>query len=252
MTKQEALFIYLLRQADNALILGHRLSEWSSNAPILEEDLALTNIALDHLGRAQALYKYAAEVEGTGRTEDDLVYKRAERQYRNILLVELPNGDFAMTIARQFFISTFELMFLEELAKSKDEILSGLGAKCIKEVKYHWRHSYDWLLRLGDGTDESHARMQTAVNELWMYTGEMFEQDEVEKDLIQANIACDTSALKEKWIAKVTNALTEATLTTPPIGYNQTGGRNGVHSENLGFILAELQYLPRAYPDATW
>jgi ring-1,2-phenylacetyl-CoA epoxidase subunit PaaC len=252
MTKQEALFTYVVRQADNALILGHRLSEWSSNAPYLEEDLALANIALDLLGRAQALYRYACEVEGKGRTEDDLVYKRAERQFLNVLLVEQPNGDFAMTIARQIFISAYELLFLEELSKSKDETLSALAVKCHKEVKYHWRHACDWLLRLGDGTEESHERMQQGIDELWMYTGEMFEIDEVEAALIEEGIAADNSSLYERWNQKVSDAIKEATLNRPSDGYMQTGGRKGVHTENLGFILAEMQYLPRAYPDAKW
>jgi ring-1,2-phenylacetyl-CoA epoxidase subunit PaaC len=252
MTKQEALFKYVIRLADNALILGHRLSEWSSFAPILEEDLALTNIALDLLGRAQALYKYAAEIEGKGRTEDDLVYKRAERQFFNVLLVEQPNGDFASTIARQIFNSAYELLFLEELSKSKDATLSALAIKCLKEVRYHWRHAHDWLLRLGDGTEESHERMQRGVDDLWMFTGELFEIDEVEAILIEEGIAADNSSVYEAWNTMVTDAIKEATLKRPADGYMQTGGRNGVHSENLGFILAEMQYLPRAYPDAKW
>jgi len=252
MTKQEALFKYVIRLADNALVLGHRLSEWSSYAPILEEDLALTNIALDQIGRAQALYKYAAEIEGKGRTEDDLVYKRAERQFLNVLLVEQPNGDFALTIARQIFNSAYELLFLEELSKSKDATLSALATKCLKEVRYHWRHAHDWLLRLGDGTEEGHERMQRGIDELWMYTGELFEIDEVEAMLIEDEIAVDNSALQEAWNRMVSDAIKEATLTRPADGYMQTGGRNGVHSESLGFILAEMQYLPRAYPDAKW
>jgi ring-1,2-phenylacetyl-CoA epoxidase subunit PaaC len=252
MTKQETLFTYTIRLADNALILGHRLSEWSSYAPILEEDLALTNIALDLIGRAQALYKYAAQIEGKGRTEDDIVYKRAERKYLNVLLLEQPNGDFAMTIARQIFNSTYELQLFEALSKSKDETLAGLAVKCLKEVKYHWRHAYDWLLRLGDGTEESHSRMQKGIDDLWMFTGELFEIDEVEAMLIEEGIAIDNSALYEKWNAVVTDAITKATLIRPADGYMQTDGRNGVHTESLGFILAEMQYLPRAYPDAKW
>ena len=252
MTKQEALFKYTLRLGDNSLILGHRLSEWSSYAPILEEDLALTNIALDLIGRAQALLKYAAEIEGKGRTEDDLVFKRAERQFLNVLLLEQPNGDFAMTIARQIFNSGFELLLFEELSKSKDEMLASLAIKCLKEVKYHWRHAYDWLQRLGDGTDESHERMQKAVDDLWMFTGELFEIDEVETILINEGIAVDTRLLHDKWLAKISDAITTATLTHPDEGYMQTGGRIGIHTENLGFILAEMQYLPRAYPDAKW
>ncbi len=252
MTKQEALFTYTLRLADNALILGHRLSEWSSYAPILEEDLALTNIALDLIGRAQALYKYAAQIEGKGRTEDDIVYKRVERKYLNVLLLEQSNGDFAMTIARQIFNSAYELQLFEALSKSKNETLASLAVKCLKEVKYHWRHAYDWLQRLGDGTEESHSRMQKGIDDLWMFTGEMFEIDEVETMLIEEGIAVDNSSLYQKWNVVVTDAITNATLTRPTDGYMQTGGRKGVHTENLGFILAELQYLPRAYPDATW
>ncbi|MDP4219991.1 MAG: 1,2-phenylacetyl-CoA epoxidase subunit PaaC [Bacteroidota bacterium] len=253
MTKQEALFTYLLRLGDNALVMGHRLSEWSSFAPILEEDLALTNIALDHIGRAQALLKYAAEIEGKGRTEDDLAYKRPERQFLNVLLVEQPNGDFASTIARQIFHSAFELQLFEALSKSKDETLSGLAARCLKEVKYHWRHAFDWLQRLGDGTEESHERMQKGIDDLWMYSGELFEIDDVEAMLIEEGIAVDNSAFYDKWNALISEALSSATITRPEEGaYMQTGGRKGVHTENLGFILAEMQYLPRAYPDAKW
>jgi len=252
MTKQEALFTYTIRLADNALILGHRLSEWSSYAPILEEDLALTNIALDLIGRAQALYKYAAQIEGKGRGEDDLVYKRAERKFLNDLLLEQPNGDFAVTIARQIFNSAYELQLFEALSKSKDETLAALAVKCLKEVKYHWRHAYDWLQRLGDGTEESHSRMQKGIDDLWMFTGELFEIDEVEMMLIEEGIAVDNSALYQKWNTVVTDAITNATLARPADGYMQTGGRKGVHTENLGYILAEMQYLPRAYPDATW
>lgn len=252
MTKQEALFKYTVRLADNALILGHRLSEWSSYAPILEEDLALTNIALDLIGRAQALFKYAAQVEDKGRTEDDLVFKRPERQFSNVLLLEQPNGDFAMTIARQLFNYAYELQLFEELSKSKDETLAALAAKCLKEVKYHWRHAYDWLQRLGDGTEESHARMQAGIEDLWMFTGELFEIDNVETMLIEEGIAVDNSSLYTKWNIVVTDAITKATLIRPADGYMQSGGRNGVHTESLGFILAEMQYLPRAYPDAKW
>ena len=252
MTKQEALFKYTVRLADNALILGHRLSEWSSYAPILEEDLALTNIALDLIGRAQALFKYAAQVEDKGRTEDDLVFKRPERQFSNVLLLEQPNGDFAVTIARQIFNSAYELQLFEELSKSKDETLAALAAKCLKEVKYHWRHAYDWLQRLGDGTEESHARMQAGIEDLWMFTGELFEIDNVETMLIEEGIAVDNSSLYTKWNIVVTDAITKATLIRPADGYMQSGGRNGVHTESLGFILAEMQYLPRAYPDAKW
>ena len=252
MTTREPLFLYLLRLADNALILGHRLSEWSSYAPQLEEDLALTNMALDLIGRSQALYKYAAEIEGKSRTEDDLVYKRAERQFYNNLLVEQPNGDFAYTIARQLFNASFEILFFEELKKSKDKTLSGIAERTVKEVKYHLRHATDWMLRLGDGTDESHRRLQSAVDDLWMYTGELFEMDEVDATLMKEGIAVDLSPLKTRWKDSVSKVINEATLRQPEDGYMQTGSRKGVHSEHLGFILTQMQYLQRAYPDATW
>lgn len=252
MDNKEALFKYTLRLGDNALILGHRLSEWCSKGPFLEEDLAISNMALDLIGRAQALLNYAATVEGKGRTDDDLAYKRAERQFLNNLLHEQPNGDFGNTIVRQLFNSTFELYFFEQLAKSKDETLAGIAAKTVKEVKYHLRHASDWVLRLGDGTDESHTRVQKAIDDLWTYTGELFEMNEVDQILIKEGVAVDLAAIKPKWQQHVTSVLEEATLKVPADGFMQTGSRKGIHSEYLGYILAELQYLQRAYPDAKW
>lgn len=252
MNKQEALFKYTLRLGDNALILGHRLSEWCSKAPILEEDLALSNLALDLIGRAQAILAYAAQVEGKGRTDDDLAYKRPERQFLNNLLLEQPNGDFAHTIARQLFNSVFELYFFEELVKSKDETLAAIAAKALKEVKYHLRHASEWAYRLGDGTEESKQRMQKAVNSLWTYTGELFEMNDVDATLLKEGISVDLNTVKIKWKKMISDVLKEATLTVPEDAYMQTGSRSGVHSEHLGYILAEMQYLPRAYPDAKW
>ncbi len=252
MTKQEALFSYTLRLGDNALILGHRLSEWSSHGPLLEEDIAMTNLALDLIGRADAMLKYAAQVEGKGKTEDDLAYKRGERQFLCNLIVQLPNGDFGYTIARHLLTSAFDLCLYEELLKSKDETIAAIAAKAVKEVKYHLKFATDWTLRLGDGTEESHQRIQKSFNDIWMYTGELFEMNEVDAILVKEGIAVDLNSLKTRWKKIITEVLLEATLTVPADAYMQTGSRKGVHTESLGYILAEMQYLQRAYPDAKW
>lgn len=252
MTTKDATYNYAIRLGDNALILGHRLSELCSRGPILEEDLALTNVALDMIGRAQALLKYAAELEGKGHTEDDIAYRRTEINYHNHLLIEQPNGDFAHTIARQLYLSVFEYLFYSELEKSQDGTLAAIASKTIKEVKYHMQHAIDWTLRLGDGTAESHKRMQKGLNDLWMYTGELFEMDTLDTYLLHQHIAVDTIALKAKWQTEIEKVLTEATLTLPEDTYMQTGSKKGVHTENLGHILSEMQYLQRAYPDAKW
>jgi ring-1,2-phenylacetyl-CoA epoxidase subunit PaaC len=252
MTKQEALYKYTLRLGDDALILSHRLSEWCSRAPFIEEDLALTNFALDMIGRTQALLKYAGEIEGKGKTDDMLAYKRSEREYFNHLLVEQPNGDFADTIARQLFISTFEKLFYTALQDSADATLAAIAAKTLKEIKYHQAHARDWTIRLGYGTEESHKRMQKAINNLWMYTGELFEMDEVDELLVKEKIAVDVAQLKGAWKKEIETTLTIAALEAPKDGYMQTGSKQGVHTEYLGHLLSEMQYLQRAYPDATW
>jgi ring-1,2-phenylacetyl-CoA epoxidase subunit PaaC len=252
MTTQEATYSYTLRLADNALILGHRLSELCSRGPILEEDLALTNISLDMIGRTQALLIYAAKLDGKGKTEDDLAYRRAENNYYNNLLTEQPNGDFAHTIARQLLISAFEYFYYLELEKSKDETLSAIAKKASKEIKYHMQHAADWTIRLGDGTTISKTRMQKAINDLWMFTGELFEMDEVDNLLLGAGISVDALALKNQWLNYLKSVLNEATLILPQDSYMQTGSKKGIHSENLGHILSEMQYLQRAYPDAIW
>ncbi|MBI3238370.1 MAG: phenylacetate-CoA oxygenase subunit PaaC [Flavobacteriia bacterium] len=252
MTQQEALFKYTLRLGDNALIQGHRLSEWCSKGPILEEDLALTNIALDNIGLAQAFLKYAGTIEGKGKTEDDLAYKRAERQFYNNQITELPIGDFAVTIAKQLLISTFEVQFFTALSQSTDETIAGIAAKGLKESRYHFVHSRDWCFRLGEGTEVSHAKLQQAFNELWPYTGELFEMVEEDNILLVAGIAADLSELQPILKATVATVLKEATIQVPEDGYMHTGSRNGIHTEHLGHILAEMQYLQRAYPDATW
>ncbi|MSO75433.1 MAG: phenylacetate-CoA oxygenase subunit PaaI [Alphaproteobacteria bacterium] len=246
------LFDYVLRLADNALVLGHRLSEWCGHGPVLEEDLALANMALDLIGQSRSLYDYAGEVGGRGHDEDALAYLRDVASYRNVLLVEQPNGDFACTMARQFFYSAFMHPYWQAMAASSDPALAAIAEKSVKEVAYHVRHTSEWAIRLGDGTEESHRRMQAAVDELWPYTGELFEADAIEAALIEAGIATDPRPLEGAWRATVANVLKTATLTLPATGWMQTGGRVGRHSEHLGHLLADLQYMQRAYPGAAW
>ncbi len=246
------LFQYTLRLADNALVLGHRLSEWVGHAPVIEEDLAFGNMGLDLIGQARALYTYAGEVEGEGRDEDKLAYLRDAGDYRNILLVEQPNGDFAVTMVRQLLYAAFAYPYFEALINSKDTTLAAIAAKAAKEMAYHLRHSAEWVIRLGDGTDESQTRAQAALEELWPYTAEMFELDQIERALIEAGVAVDPASLRATWDKTIDDVLAEATLTRPRDGYMQSGGRAGRHSEHLGFILAELQFLQRAYPGAAW
>jgi ring-1,2-phenylacetyl-CoA epoxidase subunit PaaC len=246
------LFVYTLRLADTALINGHRLSEWCGYAPVLEEELALANIALDLIGQARSLYAYAGEVEGKGRDEDALAYLRDVASYRNLLIVERPNGDFAVTIVRQLLLSAFTHPYWQAMMGSRDAMLSGIAGKAVKEVAYHLRHCADWTVRLGDGTPESHRRATEALDELWAYTGEFFETDDVERRLIANGIAAEPLALRPAFEATLAGVLGEATLARPIDGWMQTGGRHGRHSEFLGHVLAELQYLQRAYPGATW
>jgi ring-1,2-phenylacetyl-CoA epoxidase subunit PaaC len=243
---------YALARADDALILGHRLSEWCGHAPMMEEDMALANIGLDLIGQARALYGYAAEVEAAGNDEDRYAYLRDVRQYRNLLLVEQPNGDFARTILRQFLYSAFADPYWRAMMGSADPTLAAIAAKSEKESAYHLRHSAEWVIRLGDGTDESHARARAAVDELWPYTGEIFLPDEAERGLIAEGIAVDPESLRETWSSTVAAVLAEATLAVPPVGWSQRGGRDGRHSEHLGHLLSELQILQRTYPGAKW
>lgn len=252
MTTQEALFKYILRIGDTNLILGQRLSEWTGHGPFLEEDLALTNITLDITGAAKSLLEYAALVEGKGRTEDDLAFLRNDRQFFNVQITELPNGDYARTIARQVLIDCFDFYFYQELAKSKDETLAGIAQKSLKEVTYHLRHTSAWLERFGDGTEESHNKVQLALNELWQYTNELFEMNEVDEILIQEGIAVDLNLVKSKWEKHILELVEKSTLTIPENVFMQTGSRKGIHTEHLAFILAEMQALPRMYPDAKW
>ncbi|MDC3336660.1 phenylacetate-CoA oxygenase subunit PaaC [Flavobacteriales bacterium] len=249
---KDALFEYCLRIGDNSLVLGHRVSEWCGHGPILEEDIALTNIALDLVGQSRTLLTYAGDIEGKGRTEDDLAYLRQVVDYRNCLLAEQENGDFARTIVRQFLFDSYNALFLEELQNSADETLAAYATKSLKEAAYHVRHSSEWMIRLGDGTAESKKRTQAALDELWMYSGELFEMDETEKTLQKANIAPDSKAIYEKWTANVSKILEMATLQLPETGWMQSGGRTGKHSELLGYVLAELQYVQRSYPNCEW
>ena len=246
------LVLYTLRRADDALILGHRLSEWCGHAPMLEEDMALANMGLDLLGQARELYSYAAKVEGKGNDEDKFAYLRDVRQYRNLLLLEQPNGDFARTMARQFFYAAFADLYWRAMMKSGDATLAAIAAKSEKESAYHLRHSSEWMVRLGDGTEESHARAQTAIDDLWGFTGEMFETDEAERALIDADIAVHPLNLRPSWLKTVSEIVSQATLTLPKSGWMQQGGRSGRHSEHLGHLLSELQSMQRTFPGATW
>jgi ring-1,2-phenylacetyl-CoA epoxidase subunit PaaC len=246
------LFQYLLRLGDDRLVLGHRLSEWCGHGPILEEDIALANIALDLVGQATLYLKLAGETEGKGRSEDDLAYFRDAIDYRNVQLVELPNGDYAMTMVRQFFFDVFSYHVLEQLQSSRHSEIAGIAAKGFKEVRYHVRHSSEWVVRMGDGTEESHDRAQKAVNHLWRFTGEMFQADDVDRAMVAEGIGADVEAIKPKWNEIVTDVLNRATLVIPNDPPAMTGGRRGRHTEYLGHMLSEMQIVARSHPGAEW
>ncbi len=253
MTKEEALFEYLIRLGDNALILGQRLGEWCGKAHQLESDIALTNVALDQIGQARLLLSEASRVENKGRDEDQLAYFRTEHDFRNNLLVEQDNGDFAQTIVRQYVFDVFQYHLLTALTKSKNEFLQAFALKSIKEVTYHKALSTDWILRLGDGTEVSHDKMQSALNGTWEFTGELFEMTEADAVLIAEGIAPSLDDIKALWTTEVEACITEATLAIPDtLGFMASGSRRGVHSEYLGFLLAEMQVLPRSMPEAKW
>jgi ring-1,2-phenylacetyl-CoA epoxidase subunit PaaC len=247
-----SLFPYLLRLADDRLVLGHRLSEWCGHGPILEEDIALANTALDLIGEATLLLKLAGETEAQGRNEDALAYFRDAVDYRNALITELPIGDFGFTIVRQCFFSVFSLLQMEALQRSNNADLAGIAGKAVKEARYHVRHSGQWVITLGDGTAESHARVQASVDDLWRYTGELFLQDDVERAAAADGFGVDASTLADAWRAQVEDILRRATLTIPPTGDMQRGGRDGRHTEHLGHMLAEMQIVARSHPGATW
>lgn len=267
--------LYTLQIADNALIIGHRISEWCGHGPILEQDIAITNTSLDHLGQARSLYQHAADMfnalsaeqknalftstalqnkinKGENIDEDDLAYLRDSWDFRNVLLTEQPNKDWAYTVVRSFFYDAFNFYFYTELQKSKDSVLAAIAEKSLKEVTYHLRWSSEWMIRLGDGTDESMARIQEAVDNRWAYTGEFFEATEADEAMLAEGIGADLAAIKSKWMQHVATVIEEATLTLPANNWMHSGGKECRHSENLGFVLAEMQFMQRAYPDMEW
>lgn len=256
MTKN--LIDYTLQLADSTLILTQRNAAWCGHGPILEQDIAITNITLDLIGQSRNFYQYAASLinqltdQQKQVTEDSLAYLRTERDFKNLLLVEQENGDWAQTIVRQFFYSIYQYLLYEKMQASNDEQLVGIAAKSLKEVTYHVKWSSEWVIRLGDGTGESHARMQLAITELWPYTGEMFFPADYETAMIAEGVAPDVSFLKEEWMKKVSEVFNEATLAIPENVYMHSGGKNGVHTEKLGYILSDLQYLQRTYTGTEW
>jgi ring-1,2-phenylacetyl-CoA epoxidase subunit PaaC len=243
---------YLLHLADNALILGHRNSEWCGHGPILEQDIAITNISLDLIGQSRYLFQYAASIIGEDTTEDTLAYLRDVRDFKNCLLLELPKGDWAVTVLRQYLFSQFQILQYRALQLSEDKQLSAIAEKAIKEIAYHLRWSSEWVIRLGDGTDESNQRMKKAVDHLWSYTGELFVPSTYEMGCAEMNIGVDPASLKEEWYKSVQHVFAEATLDLPAMGWSHSGGKEGMHTEHLGLILAELQFMQRAYPGNEW
>ena len=252
MTDTTDLFDYLLRLGDDRLVLGHRLSEWCGHGPILEEDIATANIALDLVGQGTLFLKLAAEIQAAGRTADDLAFFREAVEYRNLLLVELPKGDFGFTMLRQFLFDAFSVHLLDALQKSTNSDIAGIAAKALKEARYHIRHTSQWVIRLGDGTEESHTRMQNALNELWRFTGEMFVGDHVDERLQSEGVTPDPATLEAPWRAVVDDVLSRAKLTAPENAFMMRGGRSGKHTEHLGHMLSEMQIVARSHPGAEW
>jgi len=246
------LISYTLHLADTTLILAQRNAEWCGHGPILEQDIAITNISLDLLGQSRNFYQYAAVLIGGDTDEDKLAYLRKEREFKNLLLVEQPNGDWGQTILRQYLFSQYQYLFFEKLQYSKDEQLAAIAAKALKEIKYHLRWSSEWVIRLGDGTEESKTRMLKAIDELWRYTGEMFVTTNYELQCAADGTGVDCSLLKDEWLQKVQLVFDEAVLPLPAKVFMQTGGKEGIHTEHLGYILTELQYLQRVYPNSVW
>lgn len=252
MILNKAIQDYVTRLGDDAVVIGHRISEWCSKAPFLEEDLALQNVALDFIGRARMYYSYAAELADDGRDEDDFAYMRDHREYQNLLLMELPRGDFAYSMVRQLFVDVYNLLYLEQLLTSKDQTIAAIAAKAIKETRYHLRRSHEWMLRLGNGSEESHARAQAAVNDIWGFTHELFDVDKLEQQMVDADIGVDSTALKDAWTGQVSAILQEAMLAAPGEAWVVRGGREGYHTEYLGQMLNEMQCVHRAYPGQKW
>ena len=243
---------YIYGISDNSLILGQRLGELCGHGPSLETDIAMTNISLDLFGQVRSYFQYAAKLQGENVTEDTIAFLRKEREYKNVLLVEQPNTDFAYSITRQFLFDVYHLLLLEELQNSKDEMLSAIAKKSIKEVSYHVRFSSDWIKRLGDGTEESHNRIQTAINDLWAYTDELFHTTDADKIMISEGIGVDVTQLKSTYYKKVNEVLEEASIQIPDLQYFQKGGKQGIHSEHMGYLLAQMQYMQLAYPNMNW
>ncbi|MGM5468672.1 1,2-phenylacetyl-CoA epoxidase subunit PaaC [Flavobacteriaceae bacterium LMO-SS05] len=250
--KNENLYKYILGIADNSLILGQRLGELCGHGPNLETDIACTNISLDLLGQVRSYFQYAAKIAGDGRLEDDIAMLRKEHEYLNVLLVEQPNTDFGYIMARQFLFDVYHLLFLQELQKSKDLTLSAIATKSVKEVSYHQRFSSDWIKRLGDGTQESQERIQQAINDLWTFTDELFHQTEADKAMLKEGIGVDVTKLKSAYYKTVKDLLEEATLSVPETKYFQNGGKQGIHTEHMGYLLADLQFMQRTYPNMEW
>ncbi|MCP5082307.1 MAG: phenylacetate-CoA oxygenase subunit PaaC [Alphaproteobacteria bacterium] len=252
MSKVDPLFETCLRLGDTALVLGQRLAEWSSKAPTVELDIALSNHALDMIGQAQLFLEYAGRVEGKGRDEDALAYHRQDFEFRNAMIAELPKGDFACTMVRQLLFATYASMFYERMTASTDADLAAIAGKAEKEMAYHARHAGEWVVRLGDGTEESHQRAQDAVNLLWPYAHELFQTDVVDQAMIETGVLPDAAAFKGEWLGEIEAVLKRATLSLPEDDWMPSGGRSGQHTEHLAYLLAEMQVLPRAYPDAKW
>jgi ring-1,2-phenylacetyl-CoA epoxidase subunit PaaC len=242
---------YTLRIADSSIILGQRLSSWCSKGPTLEEDIALSNLSLDLFGQANSLLEYASELDGT-KSADDFAFKRNEREFYNLQLTEQLNGHFGDTIVRHFFFSVYSFLFYSKLSNSKDETLAAISTKSLKEIKYHLTHSKSWVIRLGDGTEESNKRIQKSLNDLWQFTGEFFEMDDIDQKMYKEGIGVNNSSLKSEWDKIVNTTLKESNLIRPEDGHMQSGSKNGMHTEHLGHLLSEMQFLPRAYPDAEW
>ena len=251
-TIENPLFEYLLRIGDDRLVLGHRLSEWCGHGPILEEDIALSNMALDLIGHASALRSLAGTVEGQGRNEDALAYFRDGVEFRNALMVELPKGDFAFTIMRQFLFDAHSVLLMDALSRAGDERVAAIAAKCLKEDKYHLRHSSEWVVRLGDGTEESHMRAQRALDELWRYIDELFTPDAIDQRVAALGIEVDHESLRSRWHTMVADVVARATLALPADAPPRRGGRMGRHTEHLGHMLSEMQIVARSHPGATW
>jgi ring-1,2-phenylacetyl-CoA epoxidase subunit PaaC len=250
--KNESLYNYVLRLGDDSLILGQRLGEWCGHGPILEEDIAMTNISLDLIGQAMSLLDYAGEIDGNGKDHDALAFLRFENEYKNALLVEQPNGDFADTMMRQFLFDAFRQPLFEKLVRSSDAQLSAIAEKSLKETRYHLKHTSEWIIRLGDGTEESHTRAQKALDNLWRYTDELFTETSADLSLVTSGIVPSMAEIKEVWNKTVHAVFAEATLQIPTNNWQFEGGRRGVHSEHLGYLLADLQYMQRAYPNMKW